>query len=86
MTHQSQDRIERTPAGSNATTNKGPEGIEFTLDHMRIEQHVIEGRRLRAEATAAFFKALFGLFFGARNKAGRAKAAPQATGNQALQV
>lgn len=86
MTHQVQRPIEGSPAEINGRSGLSLDRIEFTLDPDQIERHILEGRRLRAEATRGFFQALFGRLFLSSGKTDRVGAPPQTSGNQPLQA
>ncbi len=84
MKHQNNEATESATSAAEGAIHNNPVGIDFALDRDQIERYIAQGQRLRAEATAAFFKGLFARIISLRPKSGETKVTGQAGGNPAV--
>ena len=85
MKHQSQYPAAGQQAGPTSRANEENLELDFNSDPAVIAQHIAAAQRLRAQTTAAMFKAAFSWLFPSRGKEAKPETASPG-GNQALPV
>ena len=85
MKHHSQYPVAGQQAGTTGRANEENLELDFDIDPAVIAEHIAAAQRLRAQTTAAMFKAAFSWLLPSRGKEAKAETSSPG-GNQALPV